>query len=93
MKHGIPGGGEAAVGADSSRPPPIYRPPRDYRINLLNPITNASPLNRPSRTTYQYYDDAHDTFMALPPYTSTREGMGSSSGGGGPNPCWRAFVL
>jgi hypothetical protein len=26
MKHGISGGGEAAVGADSSRPPPIYRP-------------------------------------------------------------------
>ncbi len=28
-------GGAAAVGADSSRPPPIYRPPRDYQINLL----------------------------------------------------------
>src|SRR5690242_12389552 len=37
-------GGEAAVGADSSRPPPIYRPPRDDRINLLNPII------RPLRT-------------------------------------------
>ncbi len=33
-----PTGGEAAVGADSSRPPPIYRPPRDYQIHLLNPI-------------------------------------------------------
>src|SRR5579864_6464286 len=47
MKHGIPGGGEAAVGANSSRPPPqrseakrvsIPRPPQDYQINLLNPI-------------------------------------------------------
>ncbi len=31
-------GGEAAVGADSSRPPPIYRPPRDDQTNLLNLI-------------------------------------------------------
>src|SRR2546429_4100851 len=38
MKHGIPGGGEVAVGADSSRPPPIDRPPQDDRIHLLNPI-------------------------------------------------------
>jgi hypothetical protein len=67
MKHGIPGGGEAAVGADSSRPPPIDRPARDDRIHLFNPITNASPLSRPSCTTYQYYDEAHDAFMALPP--------------------------
>ena len=35
----------------------------------------------------------HDAFMTLPPYTGTREGMGSSIGGDGPNPCWRAFAL
>jgi len=38
-------------------------------------------------------DDAHDAFMTLPPYNAvTRKGMGSSIGGNGPNPCWRAFA-
>jgi hypothetical protein len=38
------------------------------------------------------YDAAHDAFMTLPPYNGSREGMGSSIGGDGPNPCWRAFA-
>jgi hypothetical protein len=45
MKHGIPGG-EAAVGADSSRPPPIDRPPRDDQIHLLNPIFGLTAVLR-----------------------------------------------
>src|SRR3989442_8631866 len=31
--------------------------------------------------------------MTLLPYTGTREGMGSSIGGDGPNPCWRALCV
>jgi hypothetical protein len=36
-----------------------------------------STIVRDKYITYQYYDEAHDAFMALPPYTGAREGMGS----------------
>jgi len=38
-------------------------------------------------TAFPVHDEAHDAFMTLPPYPGTREGMGSSIGGDGPNPC------
>src|SRR5260221_9737400 len=38
-------------------------------------------------------NEAHDAFMTLPPYSSPREGMGSSIGGNGPNHGFRAFEL
>ena len=44
-------------------------------------------------TAFPVHDEAHDAFMTLPPYSGIREGMGSSSGGNGPDPCWRAFEL
>ena len=43
-------------------------------------------------TAFPVNDDAHDTFMTLPAYSGTREGMGSSSGGNGPNHGFRAFA-
>ena len=43
-------------------------------------------------TAFPVHDDAHDAFMTLPAYSGTREGMGSSSGGNGPNHGFRAFT-
>ncbi len=37
-------------------------------------------------------NEAHDAFMTLPPYSGSREGMGSSIGGHGPNHGFRAFA-
>jgi hypothetical protein len=44
-------------------------------------------------TAFPVHDEAHDAFMMLPPYSGTREGMGSSMGGSGPNHGFRAFAL
>jgi hypothetical protein len=44
-------------------------------------------------TAFPVHDEAHGAFMMLPPYSGTREGMGSSIGGKGPNHGFRAFAL
>ena len=35
-------GGEAAVGADLSRPSPIYRPPHDHQMHWLKSISSTA---------------------------------------------------
>ncbi len=64
---------------------------RICRRSLAMYQTETRQDSRPT-TAFPVHDEAYDAFMMLPPYTGTREGMGSSIGENGPNHGFRAFA-